>query len=1072
LNINSVIAQNNTLDFDGINDYVSIGSPASLQITGELTYEGWIKTSNVGFVFGRRINDTAAGIASNFEGGSSVQFVINDGSTTSQLVVGSTPVNDGEWHHIAAVYVPGTSLTLYIDGNQEDQLTTSVFASLNAASLPFHIGAKNGSSQFFNGEMDEIRIWNVARTQAEIINNMGNTLTSETGLVASYDFNVGTPSGSNTGLTTLPDVTGSGNDGTLTNFALAGTTSNWVAETGDYNPEYSLISKQPEGTVLTASNHGLTFTDISYLNDDGDEILFASQSTSIEGNFTDDINTNVLDSRWERDWYVDINDINEDGGLATMTFDFDVLGLGTPTGKYALLYRENTSLQYVLTHVNPDIVGNTVSFKGNIGSISDGYYTIGNLTTVNSTVIYVNENAGGSADGTSWSSAFNDLEEALAISGTNVEIWVAKGTYTPSDIDREVSFRIEGTEMNNLSLLGGFVGNELSKDERDPKLNNTILSGDLFYDDNDNIVPEESTRSDNSIHVLYTAGVVGLLIDGFTISGGNANIASGFSDNGGGIINFATIDIKNCSFERNTASDQGGGIWMNSGNSDLINVKVTNNYAFEDGGGLYSGGNPRIFNCWFENNMAQNGGGLYLSAAGSFGIVTNSFFVWNTATNLGGGILATFNSSTQILNNTIYNNSASTEGGGIYVSLNSDSPIKNNIIWDNNATTGDDVRSLGTSDIDYNLISSGASGPNGKSNDPMFTDISNGDFSLVSGSGAINFGDNNSIAQDRPDIDGDANTTEDTPFDFSGDLRVQFGAVDMGALEFGGASGSVPGDPTDLFAQEISDTQIDLTWTDNASDETGFKVERSDDGGASFKEIATLVLDANTYSDIAVSAGNAYRYRIRALNEAGYSGYSNEKFASTFIPPHNALYFDGADNYISITDTDDFSFGDGSTDQPFSVESWVKFDNINSAGILSKRAGQNEWHMATSGSGEFSITLADQSASAFLFSESTGVTINTGQWYHLAFTYDGSSTEAGITLYIDGVEPTTSPSSSGSYVAMENTTSNLEFGTINSGASFNFNGQMDEVRIWSDVRSQSEIQNNMFSLFPGLKRTS
>ena len=65
----------------------------------------------------------------------------------------------------------------------------------------------------------------------------------------------------------------------------------------------------------------------------------------------------------------------------------------------------------------------------------------------------------------------------------------------------------------------------------------------------------------------------------------------------------------------------------------------------------------------------------------------------------------------------------------------------------------------------------------------------------------------------------------------------------------------------------------------------------------------------------------------------------------------NSLDFDGSVDYVSITDDDVFSFGDGSNDSPFSVEAWVYFDATTSQGIVSKRAGFDEWHMAISGSG-------------------------------------------------------------------------------------------------------------------------
>lgn len=169
-----------------------------------------------------------------------------------------------------------------------------------------------------------------------------------------------------------------------------------------------------------------------------------------------------------------------------------------------------------------------------------------------------------------------------------------------------------------------------------------------------------------------------------------------------------------------------------------------------------------------------------------------------------------------------------------------------------------------------------------------------------------------------------------------------------------------------------------------------------------------------------------------------------------------ALEFDGVDEYVSVPDGDALSFGNGSNDVPFTLEAWANFDNTTSRSIISKRDGTNEWHMTLSSGGQLSVALADQSANAFLFGESTGLTFNTGQWYHLAFSYDGSSLASGIQLFVDGVAVTTVPSSSGTYIAMENTSSTVQIGALNTSTNL-MDGQIDEIRLWNVERSASQI---------------
>jgi hypothetical protein len=85
-------------------------------------------------------------------------------------------------------------------------------------------------------------------------------------------------------------------------------------------------------------------------------------------------------------------------------------------------------------------------------------------------------------------------------------------------------------------------------------------------------------------------------------------------------------------------------------------------------------------------------------------------------------------------------------------------------------------------------------------------------------------------------------------------------------------------------ATSISSSQINLTWQDNSSDETGFKIERKT-GYGSYSQIATVGAGVTSYSSVYLSAGTTYYYRVRAYNAAGNSDYSNEASAATLAPP-------------------------------------------------------------------------------------------------------------------------------------------------------------------------------------------
>jgi hypothetical protein len=97
----------------------------------------------------------------------------------------------------------------------------------------------------------------------------------------------------------------------------------------------------------------------------------------------------------------------------------------------------------------------------------------------------------------------------------------------------------------------------------------------------------------------------------------------------------------------------------------------------------------------------------------------------------------------------------------------------------------------------------------------------------------------------------------------------------------GSGSGTPPADPSGLAASDASSSEIDLAWADNASDELGFRIERSTDGGATFSEIALVGANTTNYTDAGLSAMTSYCYRVRAYNGAGTSGYSNTACATT-----------------------------------------------------------------------------------------------------------------------------------------------------------------------------------------------
>lgn len=96
---------------------------------------------------------------------------------------------------------------------------------------------------------------------------------------------------------------------------------------------------------------------------------------------------------------------------------------------------------------------------------------------------------------------------------------------------------------------------------------------------------------------------------------------------------------------------------------------------------------------------------------------------------------------------------------------------------------------------------------------------------------------------------------------------------------------TTPAAPTGLSASAASSSQINLSWTDNSNNETGFKVERSTGNGSTWSPLASVGANTTTYSDTGLPASATYSYRVYAYNSAGNSGYSNTASATTLAPP-------------------------------------------------------------------------------------------------------------------------------------------------------------------------------------------
>ena len=541
----------------------------------------------------------------------------------------------------------------------------------------------------------------------------------------------------------------------------------------------------------------------------------------------------------------------------------------------------------IFTVVKNEIQNNLVGKSAIEGLAKDS--SIKNYSAPVSTY-YVKTVASGAGNGSTWADASSDLQGILNIAASGEQIWVAAGTYMPtqdySGSNSPSNARTKTFKLKDgVGLYGGFVGTETVLSERNAATNETILSGDIG-DSGDN--------TDNSYHVVIGNNLTNTAIfDGFTVQDGNAN--SGLSYNydghlfyatkGGGLFNFSsTYTISNISF-RNNNGENGGAMMNSSSNITINDCKFISNTTTKEhsSGAIYGEGyasctiNRSVFDsnngggiaafrgsysvdrCVFVGNTNNGYGGAAYMRIGNL-TVRNSVFVSNSSDGHGGAIYIVHEnneSSANIYNSTFYNNTAIQSGNAIY---GSGATIINSIFSNNTGSTSA-INGTNSSNISYSLIDITdvfqATTSNLVAVTPAFINTSDldgvddiwgtADDGLMIGAGSSAFNA--------------ATTNQATATDIAGTSRPQFDTTDIGAYE------------STVTLQDTTDPEITTTALVATIDE-GLTVL----GTVSANEDVTWSITPNAGVQInqsgevsliaAATYGNIYTFTITATDTA------------------------------------------------------------------------------------------------------------------------------------------------------------------------------------------------------------
>ena len=418
------------------------------------------------------------------------------------------------------------------------------------------------------------------------------------------------------------------------------------------------------------------------------------------------------------------------------------------------------------------------------GEVDMGAYELDESTQ---SVIFVDANGAPTTpvvgSGRCWADAYTELKDAFddaaASGGVIREIWVADGSYLPTGSltpAPDATFQL----LSGLMVLGGFDGGETDRNDRDPSVNVCILTAfSSFF-----------PLSDRSDHVVTASGVdTTAILDGFRITGGQADNA-GLSSRGAGLYNDGGSPmIIGCTFIENAADDQGGAIYNANGAAPhFINCSIIGNSSGGVGGGVLNDlASPTFVNCAFFGNTSDPGGGSAMYNDNSTSTLINCTIVGNVRTggNAAAGVFD-FGGTTTIRNCILWNNQA-----------------------DGAATQAAQLfTSTGAFDIEHSIVQGWTGSLGGAGNlganpgllDPAGPDDTYGtlddDPRLGKNARGIDAGNASALPADAGDVDRDGDSDETIGMDLHGHPRLRddpgvadTGAtgppvVDLGAVEF------------------------------------------------------------------------------------------------------------------------------------------------------------------------------------------------------------------------------------------------------------------------------------------------
>ena len=1043
------------VELSGGNDHLQVADAASLSFgdgTSDrpLTIEAWFRP------------DTMTGkqnLVSKWWEGSvreyrlylvpgALRLDLRDGSAgvTVSAITNNQAALAGGWHHVAVTYdgrggvTAANGITIYIDGVSVPltRQNNASYVAMENWTAPLELGCEIAGFQPFNGGLDEVRLWNVVRTQSQVQATMLSELTgTEPGLVAYWRFNEGAgttvaddspgnhtatlyntatwmgggPFGTSGGDVTPPDITGVTTSNLTTSsvtisFGTSEAATGWVSFTGASCP-CSDVYSAGSGTAHVVTLTGLT-ADTTYQYQvkatDGAGNLRVGPTLSVRtlasaGDTTPPVVeiANIVSGTVAGSLLVQAT-ATDNVGVVGVQFKVDGMNLGSEVtvAPYSVIWDTTTVADgsHALTAEARDAANN-------VGTASLQVVTVRNAppTTVPR---YIELNGGNDhlqvADADSLSFGNGTTDRPLTI-----ELWFRPDVMTGKQ--NLVSKWWEGS-VREYRLYA--VPGALRLDLRDSSAGVTVSA----------VTNNQAALAGGWHHLAVT-------YDGR----GGASAANG--------ITFYIDGIAVPIVERNNNAAY---VAMENRTAALeLGCEIAGFQPFN--GGLDE---VRLWDVVRTQSQVQ--AAMLLDLTGTEpGLAAYWRFNEGTGTTVA-------DDSPNNHTATLYNAVTWMDGGPLAPSGVDVTPPDITGVTTSNLTTSSVTISFATSEVATGRVSyTGASCP--------CSDV------YSAGTGTSHVVVLTGLAADT------TYQYQVKAADGSGNLRVGPTLSVRTLAPAGDTTPPVVGITSPAAGTVAGTLNMLATATDNVG---VVGVQFMVDGVSLGSEIATapygVTWDTTTVTDgphtIAVVARDA------ASNTATTSVVVTVRNTPTTTIPRY-IELNAGNDHVQVADADSLSFGNGTADRPLTIETWFRPDVMSGKqNLVSKwwEGSVREYRFYTVPGGALRLDLRDGSAGVTVSAVTSGQSGLVGGWHHLAVTYDGrggASAANGITFYVDGVVvPIAERNNNASYVAMENWTAPLEMGCEIVGFQ-PFNGGLDDVRLWSVVRTPAQVQASRLSELTG-----